>query len=67
MDLFYTDDTPQMEYYRSIGCFAQIPKARGDLGELVTGKKPARTNAKQRTMSMQLSLAIEDMVTAIRI
>lgn len=67
MDLFYTDDTPQMEYYRSIGYFAEISKTQGDLGELVTGKKPARTTATQRTMSMQLGLAIEDMVTAIRI
>jgi ornithine cyclodeaminase/alanine dehydrogenase-like protein (mu-crystallin family) len=67
MDLFYTDDTPQMEYYRSIGYFAETPKAQGDLGEIVTGKKPARTTAEQRTMSMQLGLAIEDMVTAIRI
>ncbi|HSB81196.1 MAG TPA: ornithine cyclodeaminase family protein [Candidatus Methylomirabilis sp.] len=67
MDLFYTDDTPQMESYRGIGYFAGVPRAQGDLGDLVTGKKPARTTAAQRTMSMQLGLAIEDMVTAIRI
>ena len=67
MDLFYTDDTPQMEYYRSIGYFVDVPKAQGDLGELLAGKRPGRTNAEQRTMSMQLGLAIEDVVTAIRI
>jgi ornithine cyclodeaminase/alanine dehydrogenase-like protein (mu-crystallin family) len=67
MDLLYTDDTPQMEYYRSIGYFVEIPKAQGDLGDLVAGKRPGRTSPEQRTMSMQLGLAIEDVVTAIRI
>lgn len=67
MDLFYTDDTPQMEYYRSLGYIAGVPRAQGDLGELVTGRKPWRTSTTQRTMSMQLGLAIEDMVTAMRI
>ena len=67
MDLFYTDDTAQMEYYRSLGYFGSLPKVQGDLGELVTGKQPGRTSPRQRTLSMQLGLAIEDMVTGIRI
>lgn len=67
MDLFYTDDFAQMEFYRTLGYFGTTPKAQGDLGEVVTGKKPGRTSREQRTMTMNLGLAIEDMVTARRI
>jgi ornithine cyclodeaminase/alanine dehydrogenase-like protein (mu-crystallin family) len=67
MDLFYTDDTAQMEYARTIGYLRNIPKVQGDLGEVVTDKKSRRTSPAQRAMSMQLGLAIEDMVTATRI
>ncbi len=67
MDLFYTDDTAQLDHARSIGYLRGIPKVQGDLGEVVTGRKPKRGDSTQRTMSMQLGLAIEDMVTAARI
>lgn len=67
MDLLYTDDAPQMEFYRRMGYFGATPKVQGDLGEVVTGRKPGRTGPGQRTMAMHLGLAIEDMVTAIRI
>lgn len=67
MDLFYTDDAAQMEYYRSMGYFANTPKVQGDLGEVVAGRKARRTSPEQRTMAMHLGLAIEDMVAAIRI
>jgi len=67
MDLLYTDDAPQMEFYRTMGYFSATPKAQGDLGEVVTGRKPRRARPEQRTMAMHLGLAIEDMVTAIRI
>jgi ornithine cyclodeaminase/alanine dehydrogenase len=67
MDLFYTDDLAQMEYYRSTGYFSTTPKALGDLGDVVVGRRPGRTSPEQRTMAMNLGLAIEDMVTAIRI
>ncbi len=67
MDLLYTDDVAQMEFYRTMGYFRDTPKVLGDLGEVVTGRKPGRANPEQRTMSIHLGLAIEDMVTAIRI
>jgi ornithine cyclodeaminase/alanine dehydrogenase-like protein (mu-crystallin family) len=50
-----------------MGYFGATPKAQGDLGEVVTGRKPGRARPEQRTMAMHLGLAIEDMVTAIRI
>jgi ornithine cyclodeaminase/alanine dehydrogenase len=67
MDLFYTDDVAQMEFYRTAGYFRATPKAQGDLGEVVAGRKPGRTDREQRTMTMNLGLAIEDMVTALRL
>jgi ornithine cyclodeaminase/alanine dehydrogenase len=67
MDLFYTDDMAQMEFYRSAGYFQTTPKVQGDLGEVVSGGKPGRERSTQRTMAMHLGLAIEDVVTAIRI
>ncbi|MBI4574219.1 MAG: ornithine cyclodeaminase family protein [candidate division NC10 bacterium] len=67
MNLFYTDDVAQMEFYRTMGYFGATPRAQGDLGDVVAGKKPPRTQPEQRTMAMHLGLAIEDMVTATRV
>lgn len=64
IDLLATDDTAQMEYYRTVGYFAHTPSPSADLGEIVTGRKPGRTSESQRTMSMNLGLAIEDVATA---
>jgi len=67
MNLFYTDDVAQMEYYRTMGYFGATPRVQGDLGDVVAGKKPRRTQPEQRTMAMHLGLAIEDMVTATHV
>lgn len=64
IDVLVTDDIPQMEYYRTAGYFRETPKASADLGELVAGKKPGRTSPAQRTMSINLGIALEDMATA---
>jgi len=64
MDKFCTDDKNQLIYYRSIGYFKEIPEVYADLGEIVTGAKPGRENEKERIMSMNLGLAIEDVATA---
>jgi len=67
MHKFCTDDLEQLLYYQSSGYFQDIPNVYADLGELATGKKPGRENDSERTMSMNLGLAIEDMATAIKI
>ncbi|MGQ9489275.1 MAG: ornithine cyclodeaminase family protein [Anaerolineae bacterium] len=64
VDKFCTDDIPQLEYYRSIGYFQQIPPVYASLGELVTGQKPGRQSAQERTMTCNLGLALDDMATA---
>jgi len=67
MNKFCTDDHNQLDYYKKVGYFSNIPQAYADLGEIVNGKKPGRENPEERIMSMHLGLSIEDMATAILI
>ncbi len=62
-----TDDLVQMRYYRQEGYFKETPEPYADLGEIVAGLKPGRESADERTMSINLGLALDDMATAIRI
>jgi ornithine cyclodeaminase/alanine dehydrogenase len=61
---FCTDDVPQLEHYREVGYFQDIPPIHADLGELVTGRKPGRESDTERTMACNLGLALDDMATA---
>jgi ornithine cyclodeaminase/alanine dehydrogenase-like protein (mu-crystallin family) len=63
-DKFCTDDVPQLEHYREVGYFQDIPPIHADLGELVTGRKPGRETDGERTMACNLGLALDDMATA---
>jgi ornithine cyclodeaminase/alanine dehydrogenase len=62
-----TDDLMQMRYYRQEGYFKETPEPYADLGEIVAGLKPGRESFKERTMSINLGLALDDMATAIKI
>ena len=63
-DKFCTDDVPQLEHYRQVGYFKDIPPIYADLGELVAGKKPGRESQDERTMACNLGLAMDDMAVA---
>jgi ornithine cyclodeaminase/alanine dehydrogenase-like protein (mu-crystallin family) len=63
-DKFCTDDVPQLEHYRQIGYFQNLPPIYADLGELVTGGKPGRQTPAERTFACNLGLALEDIATA---
>ena len=63
-DKFCTDDIPQLEYYKAIGYFRDIPPVYAELGDLVTERKPGRENACERTIACNLGLALDDMATA---
>ncbi len=61
---FCTDDTPQMLHYKTLGYFQETPSIHADLGELVTGEKTGRETSKEKTMTANLGLAIDDMAVA---
>jgi ornithine cyclodeaminase/alanine dehydrogenase-like protein (mu-crystallin family) len=64
MDRISTDDHAQFQYYKSAGYFGQTPAPYADLGELVAGLKPGRRDEKERTLAINLGLAMDDMAVA---
>ena len=64
MDRLCTDDHSQFAYYQTLGYFRETPQPYADLGELVSGQKPGRQAADERTMAMNLGLALDDMAVA---
>ena len=64
MDKLSTDDHDQFLYYRSVGYFQSTPDPYADLGELAAGLKPGREGENERTLAMNLGLAIDDMAVA---
>jgi ornithine cyclodeaminase/alanine dehydrogenase len=64
MDKLSTDDLAQFRYVRSTGYFQRTPEPYADLGEIVVGRKPGRERANERTMAMNLGLALDDMAVA---
>lgn len=66
-DKLATDDQAQMAFTRQAGYFQNTPVPYADLGEIVAGKKPGREKDSERTITINLGLALDDMATAIRI
>lgn len=64
LDHLSTDDHAQFDYYRTLGYFRRTPGPQSDLGELVSGAKVGRQAPSDRTMAMNLGLALEDMAVA---
>jgi ornithine cyclodeaminase/alanine dehydrogenase len=64
MDRISTDDHAQFQYYKSVGYFQQTPDPYADLGEMVAGIKPGRADEKERTLAINLGLAMDDMAVA---
>jgi len=63
-DRLATDDRQQMAYYRSAGYFQSTPEPYPDLGKIVAGKQPGRQSDRERTMAINLGLALDDVATA---
>jgi len=64
MDRIGTDDHAQFQYYKSVGYFQQTPDPYADLGELVAGLRPGRQDEQERTLAINLGLAMDDMAVA---
>ena len=64
VDKLSTDDHAQFHFYRSAGYFQSTPDPYADLGEIVAGKKPGRESPTERTLAINLGLALDDMAVA---
>lgn len=64
MDRLSTDDHAQFSYYQGAGYFQNTPQPYADLGEIVVGDKPGRERPDERTMAINLGLALDDMAVA---
>ena len=64
VDKLATDDAAQMRYYRGEGYFRDTPEPYADLGDIVVGTKPGRETEEERTVCINLGLALEDITTA---
>jgi ornithine cyclodeaminase/alanine dehydrogenase-like protein (mu-crystallin family) len=47
-----------------VGYFQTTPAPYADLGEIVAGVKPGRQNPNEKTMAINLGLAMDDMAVA---
>jgi ornithine cyclodeaminase/alanine dehydrogenase len=63
-DKIGTDDHAQFQYYKSSGYFQGTPEPYADLGEIVAGLKPGREREDERTLAINLGLALDDMAVA---
>lgn len=64
LDKIATDDRAQFRHYQSLGYLQATPAPYADLGEIVAGLKPGREVPTERTMAMNLGLAMDDMAIA---
>ena len=64
-DKLATDDLGQFGYYRRQGYFRNTPEPQSDLGQIVAGLRPGREGEDERTIAVNLGIALEDMATAI--
>jgi len=64
IDKLCTDDRDQFDYYKKVGYFLKTPAVWADLGELANGSHPGRESPGERTMTMNLGLALDDMAVA---
>ncbi|MDI6770057.1 MAG: ornithine cyclodeaminase family protein [Anaerolineales bacterium] len=64
IDRISTDDHAQFQYYKSVGYFQQTPDPYADLGEIVAGLTPGRQSDSERTLAINLGLAMDDMAVA---
>jgi len=64
VDRLATDDLEQLAYYRRQGYFRDTPEPYADLGQIVAGKAPGRESADERTIAINLGLALDDLAVA---
>jgi ornithine cyclodeaminase/alanine dehydrogenase-like protein (mu-crystallin family) len=63
-DKIATDDHAQFRYYRDTGYFQTTPTPYASLDELVGALRPGREREDERTLAVNLGLALEDVAVA---
>ncbi len=66
-DLLCSDDVAQLDFHRRDGYFHGVPGRVVDLGAIAAGREAGRASAEARIISINLGLALADVVTAQRI
>ena len=64
-DKFFVDDEKQFLFYKDVGgYFKNMPAITGELADVISGKVKGREKETERIVTMNLGLALEDIVTA---
>ncbi len=66
-DRLCTDDVAQLDHYRADGVFRGVPPRVVDLGDVVAGRTRGRGQPGERIISVNLGIALEDVVCARRV
>lgn len=64
LDKIATDDHAQFAFHKQMGYFTHVPTPYASLDEIVVGRRPGRERDEERTMAMNLGLAMDDMAVA---
>jgi ornithine cyclodeaminase/alanine dehydrogenase-like protein (mu-crystallin family) len=67
MDKLATDDLAQFRHAQSTGYFQRMPEPYAELGDIVIGVKPGREREDERTMAMNLGIALADIAVALEV
>jgi ornithine cyclodeaminase/alanine dehydrogenase-like protein (mu-crystallin family) len=59
-DVFVTDDTAQIRAHQGHGYFREAPSRIVELADVVAGRVPGRTRWEERTLAMNLGIALDD-------
>jgi len=62
--VFVMDDLAQMRAFRERGYFRCLPERIGELADLVAGRIAGRTRPDERTMAMNMGIALDDVAAA---
>ncbi len=63
-DIFCLDDITQFDNFSKQGCFKKFPSPNRELGKIVAGIETGRTNNEQRTIGLNIGMALDDVAVA---
>ena len=63
-DIFCLDDLGQFDNFSKQGCFKKFPYPDHDLAMIVAGQQKGRKNDKERTIGLNIGMALDDVAVA---